>query len=277
MIAAWILYALLVGVLVGGGALVLDALLRAHRRPTRWVWAGAMLLSFLWPLGHFLWERLPRPAGPGLPLPDAARFVALEPLTVQVGPESFLRALDGPVIGAWVLATTILLALFALLLLSAQLATSSDAGIRQPVFDGTFYPSDPEELASLIEVYLSAVGAPSHSVKIIGMIAPHAGYVYSGQVAAYAYRAIEGCDFETVVLMGPSHRVRFNGASAGNFTAYATPLGAVEVDEMLVRELIGENTDISFHPEAHAGEHCIEVETHKPHIAWIKEKIERGG
>ena len=162
------------------------------------------------------------------------------------------------------------------LLLSVQLTASSYAGTRRPAIDGTFYPRDPEELASLIAVYLSAAGSPSLSTKIISMIAPHAGYVYSGQVAAHSYRAIEGCDFDTVVLMGPSHRVRFNGASAGNFTAYATPLGAVEVDEMLVRELIGENTDISFHPEAHAGEHCIEVETHKPHIAWIKEKIERG-
>ena len=150
--------------------------------------------------------------------------------------------------------------IFTLFLFSAPLAASSDAGTRQPAVDGTFYPPDPEELASLIEFYLSAADNAPSLVKIIGIIAPHAGYSYSGQVAAHAYRAIEGCDFDTVVLMGPSHRVRFDGASAGNFTAYATPLGGVEVDETLVRALIEENKDISFLPEAHAGEHCIEVQ-----------------
>jgi hypothetical protein len=146
------------------------------------------------------------------------------------------------------------------LLLLAPLAASSDAETRWPAFAGTFYPRDPEKLASLVEEYLGAAENPLLSTGIIGLIVPHAGYVYSGEVAAHAYRAIEGCDFDTVVLMGPSHRVRFEGASAGNFTSYETPLGAVEVDEMLVRELIAENTDICFHPEAHAREHCIEVQ-----------------
>lgn len=116
MIAAWILYALLVGVLLGGGAVVVETLLRAHRLPTRWVWAGAMLLSLLWPLGHFLWETLPRSVAQAVPIPDPAGIIPLEPLTVQVGSESFLRVLDAPIVGAWVLATGILLVLFALLL-----------------------------------------------------------------------------------------------------------------------------------------------------------------
>ena len=150
--------------------------------------------------------------------------------------------------------------IFTFILLASPPAQSSDEGIRQPVVDGTFYPRDPEKLSSLIENYLIPASGPAASENIIGMIVPHAGYVYSGQVAAYAYRAIKGCDFDTVVLMGPSHRARFHGASAGNFAAYETPLGKVEVDTLMVRKLIEENENIGFHPEAHAEEHCIEVQ-----------------
>ena len=150
--------------------------------------------------------------------------------------------------------------ILSLILLASPLAASSDSGIRRPAVDGSFYPRDPEGLASLIASYLSAASSPARSAQIIGMIVPHARYVYSGQVAAYAYRAIMGCDFDTVVLMGPSHRVRFQGVSAGNFTAYETPFGKVEVDKLFVSKLIEENADIGFHPEAHAEEHCIEVQ-----------------
>jgi TonB family protein len=119
MIAAWILYALLVGILVGGGAMVLETLMRPHRLPTRWIWAGAMLLSLFWPLGHFLWKTLARAAPVG-PLPDPSRVVALEPLAVQVTPESFLRALDGPIVLGWIVASALLLTLFVLLILRTQ-------------------------------------------------------------------------------------------------------------------------------------------------------------
>jgi AmmeMemoRadiSam system protein B len=150
--------------------------------------------------------------------------------------------------------------ILSLILLVLPLTASSDSAIRRAAVDGSFYPRDPEELASLIKNYLGAASSPARSANIIGMIVPHAGYVYSGQVAAYAYRTIIGRDFDTVVLMGPSHRARFHGASAGDFTAYETPLGKVEVDKLFVGKLIEENADIGFHPEAHAEEHCIEVQ-----------------
>ncbi len=115
MIAAWILYALLVGALVGAGALVLENLLRAHRLPTRWVWAGAMGLSLLWPMGHLIWRHLPRDAAP-IPLPDPAMVAVLDPLAVQVTQGSFLRSLDEPIVWVWAFSTAVLLALFTLLL-----------------------------------------------------------------------------------------------------------------------------------------------------------------
>jgi len=119
MIAAWILYALLVGVLAGAGALVLETLLRAHRLPTRWVWAGSMALSLFWPLGHLLARHWPS-AATAIPLPDPSLVAVLDPLAVQVAPESFLRSLDGPILGTWVLSTAVLLSLFALLILRTR-------------------------------------------------------------------------------------------------------------------------------------------------------------
>lgn len=115
MIAAWIVYAMVVGVLLGAGAMVLETLLRAHRLPTRWVWAGSMALTLFWPLGHLLVRHWPREAAP-VPLPDPARIVVLDPLAVQVTPESFLRSLDAPILGLWVLASLVLLGSFAILI-----------------------------------------------------------------------------------------------------------------------------------------------------------------
>lgn len=119
MIAAWILYALLVGILVGGGALVLENLLRAHKLPTRWVWTGAMALSLFWPLGHLLLKYWPRDVAP-IPIPSPGRVVALEPLAVQVAPESFLRYMDGPILMVWVVSSVVLLLMFGILILRTR-------------------------------------------------------------------------------------------------------------------------------------------------------------
>jgi TonB family protein len=114
MIAAWVLYALLVGALAGAGALVLERLLRAHRLPTRWVWVGAMGLSLLWPLVHLLWKWWPREA-PVVPLPDPSTLAVLDPLTVQVTEESFLRNMDGAILLVWVSVTAVLFLSFIVL------------------------------------------------------------------------------------------------------------------------------------------------------------------
>jgi TonB family protein len=116
MIAAWILHTLLVSLLAGAGALVLETLLRGHRRPTRWVWAGAMLLSVAWPLGKLLLERLPT-RELAAPAREGASMVFLDPLVVQVGPESILRSLDGPLILSWAMAAVVLLSLFSWVLI----------------------------------------------------------------------------------------------------------------------------------------------------------------
>jgi len=123
MITAWVLYAIVVGALLGAGGLALEKVLRTHGLPSRWIWAGAILLSVGWPLGYWAWEgrpeEMPAVALPNLPavaLPDPpATVLPWEPMTVEVSPESVLRLLDGPIMAAWALATGALLLFFTFL------------------------------------------------------------------------------------------------------------------------------------------------------------------
>jgi len=125
MITAWILYAMVVGGLLGAGGLALEKVLRSLGGPSRWVWTGAIVLSVAWPLGHWAWEnRTPgvEPAALATPArvsgPESSpNILPLEPATVQVGPESVLRLLDGPILAAWALATGVLLLFFVFLFL----------------------------------------------------------------------------------------------------------------------------------------------------------------
>jgi len=125
MITAWILYAIVVGALIGVGGLALEKVLRTHGLPSRWIWAGAILLSVGWPLGlgYWAWEGRPEemvsvalPNLPAVTLPDPpATVLPWEPMTVEVSPESVLRLLDGPIMAAWALATGALLLFFTFL------------------------------------------------------------------------------------------------------------------------------------------------------------------
>ena len=114
MISAWMAYAILVGVLSGGAAWVLETLLRAHRWPARWIWAGAMAFGGLWPVWMIL---RPEAVTPIADPPGVVPFVAFEPLALQVGTTSIWQILDTPLVIVWVLATSGLLALALLLLL----------------------------------------------------------------------------------------------------------------------------------------------------------------
>jgi AmmeMemoRadiSam system protein B/AmmeMemoRadiSam system protein A len=91
-------------------------------------------------------------------------------------------------------------------------------------------------------------------------VVPHAGYIYSGPVAAYAYKGISGKSYDTVVIIGPSHRTRFRGISVYDVDRFETPLGAIPMDVDLNRRLISSSKKISYHPEAHDQEHSVEVQ-----------------
>jgi len=132
--------------------------------------------------------------------------------------------------------------------------------IRESVIAGTWYPGHPERLTREIRGYLSRTRVPDLPGRLVGLIAPHAGYMYSGPVAAHAYKVLEGKPFSRVVILAPSHRAYFNGASIYHLGGYRTPLGVVPLDRELVDALLEKRDLFSYVPQAHAQEHSLEIQ-----------------
>jgi len=145
-------------------------------------------------------------------------------------------------------------------LLVSVCATTANT-IRKTAVAGTFYPADSAELAALVQSHLNAVpSSQSIDGELIALIVPHAGLVYSGAIAAHSYRCLIGTDVNTVILCGPSHRYRLDGASVhGPGIAWQTPLGQVVCRSDLCQELM-RSERIGDIPAAHAREHCLEVQ-----------------
>jgi AmmeMemoRadiSam system protein B len=132
--------------------------------------------------------------------------------------------------------------------------------IREPAVSGAFYPDDPRVLARNIEVYLRNADFDAIHGEIVGLISPHAGYVYSGQVAAYGYKAIMGSSYDTVVVIAPSHRSLFEGVAVLEKGGYRTPLGIVSIDEGFAHEIVHGSGIVLPNADAHRGEHSLEVQ-----------------
>lgn len=144
--------------------------------------------------------------------------------------------------------------------------------IREPAVAGAFYPSDPGVLKEQIGGFLDSVHEEKIKGKIIALISPHAGYMYSGQVAAFGYKLLEGSDFHKVIVIAPSHRAYFHGASVYNKTGYKTPLGVVHIDTDLCNGIITQTRMIDYHPQAHTEEHSLEVQI--PFLQIVLEEFE---
>jgi len=132
--------------------------------------------------------------------------------------------------------------------------------IRKSILAGSWYPGDPSVLRGDIAGYFQNVPDRELTGDIAGLIVPHAGYIYSGQVAAFAYKLIQGKKYDAVILVGPSHRVAFGGVSIYSEGAFETPLGAVSVDEALAGEMKRLSRIIVDFPSAHAQEHSLEIQ-----------------
>jgi AmmeMemoRadiSam system protein B/AmmeMemoRadiSam system protein A len=143
-----------------------------------------------------------------------------------------------------------------LALLAAVVAAQN---VRPAAVAGTFYPADAAQLAAWIDDAMTAVAPAAPSGRVVGLIAPHAGYVYSGRTAAAAYALVRGGPYETVVIIAPSHHVAFDGLSIWPDGGFETPLGLARVDAALARE-IARAARSSFRPDAFAEEHAIEVQ-----------------
>ncbi|MFZ5980040.1 MAG: AmmeMemoRadiSam system protein B, partial [Candidatus Zixiibacteriota bacterium] len=124
------------------------------------------------------------------------------------------------------------------------------------------YPADKTGLEMTVQAHLDNVrNLPEIDGWIIALIVPHAGLVYSGQIAAYSYKLLENSDVNRVILCGPSHQYWFEGVSVyGQDVVWNTPLGDVPGDSGLCREMLDFSNEIKVIPEAHLKEHCLEVQ-----------------
>jgi len=132
--------------------------------------------------------------------------------------------------------------------------------LRFSAVAGQFYPGEKKELEEMIEGFLKEAKIPKIEGEIFGILVPHAGYVFSGLVAAHCYRAIQGKKFETVVLIGDSHYEYFDGVSVWDRGEWETPLGRVKVDEELAREILDFSKRFFVKDSAHLFEHSLEVQ-----------------
>jgi hypothetical protein len=156
----------------------------------------------------------------------------------------------------------ITLILWVMLGFPGVLSAGEEAGgrVRASILAGSWYPANPDRLAQTIQGYLAHAKGDQASGDLKALIVPHAGYTYSGQVAAYAYRLLQDRLFRKVIMVGPSHRVSFEGVSVNLQEGYETPLGTVPVDRGLAQRLITSRGQIRWVPEAHAQEHSLEIQ-----------------
>jgi len=135
-----------------------------------------------------------------------------------------------------------------------------NARIRPPAVAGLFYPDRPAELRDAVSDYLAQAPAAA-AAPPKALIVPHAGYVYSGAVAAAAYSQIahRRSQIRRVVLIGPSHRVYLQGMAVPTAEAFQTPLGVVPIDQELKARVLS-HAQVAEADEPHASEHCLEVQ-----------------
>jgi AmmeMemoRadiSam system protein B/AmmeMemoRadiSam system protein A len=145
--------------------------------------------------------------------------------------------------------------------------------VRQPAVAGAFYPADPKILSAMIDDMLAHATPPPITDPILAVVAPHAGYQYSGPVAAYTYAALKGHKYSRVVVIAPSHYEAFAYTSVYDGEAYATPLGTVPVDKAFAEQLVKMSPTIRFSSQGHeptaaGGEHALEVQ-----LPWLQKVL----
>jgi AmmeMemoRadiSam system protein B len=143
-----------------------------------------------------------------------------------------------------------------------MLRERGNTSIRPPAVAGSFYPDDAGELRETVSEYLRQLSAQtSAAAPPKALIVPHAGYIYSGGIAAAAYATVASLRqaVRRIVLIGPSHRVHLRGMAVPAATSFATPLGCVEIDREL-KSLLLQRGDVVEADAPHAQEHCLEVQ-----------------
>jgi len=131
--------------------------------------------------------------------------------------------------------------------------------LRKAAVAGSWYPADPNVLGREVDRYLDAVDrtAPGEPFAII---APHAGLMYSGPIAAYSYKLLAGRGIDVAILVGPSHYVAFDGVALYDHGAFDTPFGAMPIDTQCASALAVASSIVRPHPTAHIREHSLEMQ-----------------
>ncbi len=145
------------------------------------------------------------------------------------------------------------------------------ARLRRTAVAGTWYPDDPRRLAAAVDGYVAAADVDPAGGPPRALIAPHAGLMYSGPVAAFAYKAAHGVAYGSVVLVGPSHFVPFSGVSLWADGAWETPLGPVRIDAALASAIRAESPAVTEIDAAHGREHSLEMQL--PFVAHLLRSV----
>jgi AmmeMemoRadiSam system protein B len=132
--------------------------------------------------------------------------------------------------------------------------------IRLSAVSGQFYPEEKRELERMIENFLKEAEIAEVKGEVFGLILPHAGYVFSGFVAAHGFKLISGKNFKNVILIGDSHYEWFDGVSVWEKGFWETPLGKIKVNEKLAKKIISHSKRFFIRDSAHLFEHSLEVQ-----------------
>lgn len=130
--------------------------------------------------------------------------------------------------------------------------------IRKTAAAGRFYPDEPKKLEKFVSAFLREGAAPSG--RCVGLLVPHAGYEYSGAAAGTALAWLKNVDFDTLVILATGHTMNLAKGALPGEGAFETPLGPVEIDGAFCRELLKDKKLFENSPQAHAGEHAVEVQ-----------------
>jgi hypothetical protein len=139
--------------------------------------------------------------------------------------------------------------------------------LRHPSAAGYFYPGDKNKLREQIDWLLRIDYKDKVLNNIAGLVVPHAGYIYSGRTAAFAYNTIKNKNYKTVIIISPSHKEYFPGVSVYEGDGYITPMGVLNVNKDIVNQLTEGSINVFKGSEGHRQEHGVEV--HLPFLQFI--------
>ena len=132
--------------------------------------------------------------------------------------------------------------------------------VRRSAIAGSWYPGTAAAIAAEVEKYLDTARAPAVRGELRGLISPHAGLRYSGPVAAFGYSLLRSHPPRTVVIVGPSHRVAFEGSAVFARGTFETPLGRAGIDSDLAEALVAASPDVHANDRPHELEHSLEMQ-----------------